>query len=305
MFQVLFLFIVCTLAPEFIYSKDFFQIPESYFVRTSDWWEVTHPVLKEFREDRPSVEAYYLRKYTLDNQFIHSCYEYKLVIRETHSTLRSGSFCYPAILVSGAPNCSTSALYQLIRTFPNVRTFYTKEICLEYYVGQKLHNFFDMLTSIPLESLQINQVILNGCILLKSNLFIREILHNPNSFYIVLVRNYADWLWSAYNYWCDVNRDQQCDVGTQWIVPGLHKRSPEDFHQEVIKYRVNNTKIKRKLPAELRKSLFEEKPEDQLDPLQKSRNFLIGNLQKVLDYLTSGNFLPRSLIQSIEIPPLY
>jgi hypothetical protein len=47
-----------------------------------------------------------------------------------------------------------------------------------------------------------------------------------------MVRNYADMLWSSYNFWCDSKFDkdyQHCGF-EKWVIPGVHHRSPENFH---------------------------------------------------------------------------
>ena len=49
-----------------------------------------------------------------------------------------------------------------------------------------------------------------------------------------MIRDYTDMLWSAYNFWCTPQYDgQSCDSVTPWAVPGIHKRSPEQFHHIV------------------------------------------------------------------------
>lgn len=46
------------------------------------------------------------------------------------------------------------------------------------------------------------------------------------------VRNYADFLWSAYNYWCDPTFDNEC-ITSHWIVPGVHNRSVDQFDRMI------------------------------------------------------------------------
>ena len=46
-----------------------------------------------------------------------------------------------------------------------------------------------------------------------------------------MVRNYADMLWSSYNFWCKREYDKaNCDY-SKWADPALHSRSPELFHE--------------------------------------------------------------------------
>src|SRR5690348_9610986 len=47
-----------------------------------------------------------------------------------------------------------------------------------------------------------------------------------------MVRDYADWLWSAYNYWCDEAYDAKCTYASgHWTIPGTHIRTPEQFQK--------------------------------------------------------------------------
>ena len=49
----------------------------------------------------------------------------------------------------------------------------------------------------------------------------------------VMVRNYADMLWSSYNFWCKREYDgEHCDY-SKWADPAHHRRSPELFHELV------------------------------------------------------------------------
>eukprot|EP01034_Spumella_vulgaris_P033065 gene33065-40808_t len=73
-----------------------------------------------------------------------------------------------------------------------------KENC-PYRGGRTLLGYFETLP----HSVEVDEVILDGCISLDENLDMRRVLREPNTFYLVTVRDYADWLWSAYNYWCN------------------------------------------------------------------------------------------------------
>ena len=68
----------------------------------------------------------------------------------------------------------------------------------------------------------------------------------------MLFRNYADWLWSAYNFWCNYKYDFQCcnidpvlkkcdEVG-YWVDPAFHHRSPSTFH-DIILGSINGTHV--------------------------------------------------------------
>jgi hypothetical protein len=49
-----------------------------------------------------------------------------------------------------------------------------------------------------------------------------------------MIRDYADMLWSSYNFWCKVEYDgAHCDY-SKWADPLFHKRSPELFHDLLL-----------------------------------------------------------------------
>lgn len=79
----------------------------------SYWWELRKN--GDFMLDQmKDMEAIWLRKISVDDNLVHSCYEYKLVSTENNSTLKSNIFCYPSIIVTGVRKCSTSAIYGLM-----------------------------------------------------------------------------------------------------------------------------------------------------------------------------------------------
>lgn len=45
---------------------------------------------------------------------------------------------------------------------------------------------------------------LHRCIDVLNNMKMREFLRHPVSYYIVMIRDYADMLWSSYNFWYGV-----------------------------------------------------------------------------------------------------
>ena len=49
----------------------------------------------------------------------------------------------------------------------------------------------------------------------------------------IVIRDYSDWAWSAYNYWCSVEYDSECDEASSWAMAGHHNRSVETFDQIV------------------------------------------------------------------------
>lgn len=78
-----------------------------------EWWEVEQTNDHIFNQFRTS--SIYLRFADLDENGLHSCYEYKVVDNQLLDKITHyGTFCYPSIIVTGARKCSTSALVKHI-----------------------------------------------------------------------------------------------------------------------------------------------------------------------------------------------
>jgi hypothetical protein len=74
-----------------------------------EWWEVEQTNDHIFNQFKTS--SIYLRFADLDENGLHSCYEYKVIDNQLlDKTTHYGTFCYPAIVVTGARKCSTSAM---------------------------------------------------------------------------------------------------------------------------------------------------------------------------------------------------
>lgn len=60
-----------------------------------------------------------------------------------------------------------------------------------------------------------------------------------------MIRNFADMLWSTYNFWCTARYDgvATCNDYSRWVNPLVHKRSPEKFH-EIVLGDYNGTKVR-------------------------------------------------------------
>lgn len=209
---------------------------DPHYVKTSAWWEVTHPYLNTFGGFNNETMRLYLRRYDFDNSFLHSCYQYRFEERIGNRTQTlQNSFCYPAIMITGVPKCSTSAMYQMLRSFDHSRSLLAKEVCPMMFSYANLHNMFDALAYVANDgTLGHHEFIVSACIELAQNLVLRQILRNPRTFYVVVVRDFADWLWSSYNYWCVENIDVGCNPLTHWVSGDVHHRSPEHFHRLVM-----------------------------------------------------------------------
>lgn len=80
---------------------------------------------------------------------------------------------------------------------------------------------------------QPGQLLIDGCVDTTNNLRLRRLLHEPETLYLVLTRNFADMLWSSYNFWCKREYDgMECD-NTRWVHKHFN-RSAELFHDMVV-----------------------------------------------------------------------
>lgn len=76
-------------------------------------------------------------------------------------------------------------------------------VILYFLLNEKSRSYFAFFRSFPeASSITSRHLIIDGCIDHMNNIKVRKILHNPNTLYIVMIRDYADMIWSAYNYWC-------------------------------------------------------------------------------------------------------
>ena len=90
--------------------------------------------------------------------------------------------CYPAVIVTGLPKCGTSAMYDLLAKFPDAITMHEKENCP--YTRRRTH--WQYFSSFPaFSTLKPNSLIIDGCIDVINNMKMREILHFPQTYYIV------------------------------------------------------------------------------------------------------------------------
>lgn len=167
---------------------------------------------------------------TRDPNMIHSCYEYKLLSSNAAVgvILNQNTFCYPSIIITGVPKCSTSAIFALLQSLKYVYSNPIKENC-PFVREISIVQYF---ASLP-QRVGVNQFVLDGCIDIKGNMMMRKMLRQPNTFYIVMVRNFADMMWSAYNYWCDEKIEHYCP-SSRWVNNEHHIRSPELFHAIVL-----------------------------------------------------------------------
>ena len=112
----------------------------------------------------------------------HSCYEIACDGPECTGPESVIQVCYPAVVISGLPKCGTSAMYGLLSKFPGAITLREKENC-PYDKYPNLWNYF---LSLPrISDIKEHSITIDGCIFTPCNIKIRELLRNPQTYYIV------------------------------------------------------------------------------------------------------------------------
>lgn len=138
-------------------------------------------------------------------------------------------FCYPSIVVIGFPKCGTSFLFKALSKHPQIIATKRKELCLG---GPMSETWWDFVNRLPSPADVRKRHVMSGCLHLGANIEATTDLCVTNTKYIFLVRDVADMLWAAYNYWCIVGIDKQCVPGGRTTKESV--RSPEHFHQLVL-----------------------------------------------------------------------
>eukprot|EP01034_Spumella_vulgaris_P039969 gene39969-49406_t len=73
-------------------------------------------------------------------------------------------------------------------SYPNTVRVSNKENCV-----LKHKTIVDYFNSLPTH-IEFGQIFVDGCIEPSSNLFIRTMLRKPKTFYLMVTRDYADWI---------------------------------------------------------------------------------------------------------------
>lgn len=106
-------------------------------------------------------------------------------------------------------------MYDLLARYSDTILMEEKENCP--FARRRPHwQFFHSLPSY--ERVTENKLIVDGCIQLGLNLIMRNDLRKPNTLYIVMTRNYADMLWSSYNFWCRWDVDGPTCDSSKWAM---------------------------------------------------------------------------------------
>jgi hypothetical protein len=198
-----------------------------------EWWNVDkQPVMKEHNWSENQIERFDLDHIQIrknkeeDDNNIHSCYDFRSKLYKNIS----GRVCYPRVVVTGQAKAGTSALFAFLKMHPNSVQSKSggKENCFPTPSNRTLLHYLRSLEY----SVEPNKILIDGCINPIHNMVLRRsILKDPKVLYIFLTRDYADLLWSGYNYWCDESVDQDC-IESRWAIPS-HIRNPRHFDKMI------------------------------------------------------------------------
>lgn len=171
----------------------------------------------------------------------HSCYEASYKQERIQ-------FCYFAVIVAGVPKCGTSAMYKWLtmdcldeQASPVVfHGAVKKEECFR---GTTLEEAWSFLKGLQVETegalLRLQRtgkqpIMTSGCVINQCNMKMSDILRVPErTKYVVMTRDYADLMWSAYNFWCTAAYDIRCP-STHWVNAYHNYRSPGMFHELAV-----------------------------------------------------------------------
>jgi len=220
-------------------------------------------------------ETIFIKK--INSKNINTCYQLKT------TDFKARTFCYPAIVITGYPKCGTSALYNLISRHPRIDSVsaWGKENCHRFVEAEESGTFsiWGYIKSLKKEFYTSNdKVLADGCIYSDFNLKISSLLHAPNTYYVVILRDYASLLWSAYNFWCKKGYDKNCAEGN-WAIPGVHKRSPELFDKLVLWNLKPASPLLTKNPCKDAKKIFRSYLENFWKSIPRNMTVIVSNEQ--------------------------
>ena len=148
------------------------------------------------------------------------------------------TFCYPVVNIARHPNAGTSFFHHLLiehsqRIVPAHAQM--KEYCRVPYHGRYVMTYYDYWKGFAPQTRVAgsDKILVNGCIKPEEVMEMDVLLRGPRTVNVYLVRDAAARFWAAYNFWCDMNTESNCTL-TNWAKPGIHLRSPQAFHDEII-----------------------------------------------------------------------
>eukprot|EP01041_Mallomonas_annulata_P013217 gene13217-27961_t len=164
----------------------------------------------------------------------HSCFDYRVMPLDVTDPLEfatSGTFCYPKFIVAGVGKCGTSAFFTLLQMHP--RTMMNNDGIKEHCPFNSEMEISSYFSHFP-KYVPKGDFLIDSCIDLWGDMTLHQLFFHPKTNYIVLVRDFADYLWSAYNFWCDKDYDIQCQSNDNWVDPSKHNRSAAHFEEMIV-----------------------------------------------------------------------
>jgi len=167
------------------------------------------------------------------------------------------SFCGPSVVVAGMPKAGTTALHFALASHARFRGAFIsrqsrapvqKEYCPCFTPDQARPYAriavgttrvrggtcypVQWLSHLP-QPADRDQLTLSGCILdpMQYANILKEL--RTETKFLVCVRNYADWAYSAFMFWCRPGFDANCPAHGRHIKPEYHYRSPTLFEEIV------------------------------------------------------------------------
>ena len=169
---------------------------------------------------------------------------------------------FPDISLAGLPKAGTSQLYKILESHPFIVKFAPeKENSFGLSAGSifptSVHGRFKNPEAIPtalIREFQKNyfeaneethkfqkrynankkMMTVNGIPKLTAPLMQRQYLDVSNAKVLVLVRDPADWLWAAWNFWNQNSDTIEPTKTNSWAEEQVHYRSPELFHEMMM-----------------------------------------------------------------------
>lgn len=176
-------------------------------------------------------EEMVLNKFRTNSILTNNCYAYSTPGDNTHTNQEDWKnvFCLPSIIVAGFPKCGSSFLFKSLSLHPSIIPTKRKELCLGGILSE---TWPKMIRFLPNSTQAHNKLVLSGCLHLGANIRAMKQLCARNIKLIYAVRDVADMLWAAYNFWCIEGVDDHCSPGKHASTGDI--RSPEHFHSRVM-----------------------------------------------------------------------
>jgi hypothetical protein len=203
------------------------SLPQFPQIDTKKWQFDTKNVtinIVSFTEIRDGLDRFYIKRLAPSKaDWVHDCYE----VRNNTAGDADFKFCYPSLHVAGVAKCGTSSMFGMLTH--HTESITDQQLDKEYCATDgNLYQYWKGMAPSFEAMFSQQRIYVSGCIQTETVVKMHSILR-PKALYIVLVRDLAGRMWSAYNYWCDPKEDLRCRGG-DWTTPGMY-RSPGMFDE--------------------------------------------------------------------------